>query len=173
MVRHAAARRRAEAELAAARVPAGPIYTPQEALDDPHVKAADFFQRIEYPGMASRHPMLDQPVKLSRTPLEISRRPPTLGEHTDEILAELGYEAAAIAELRARRRVAQGYPYGYHLTLRSARRARLEGWATRLTVAHPSRRGRFATAPQRLCHGSSDLPWLLVLRMALRMVRSL
>jgi crotonobetainyl-CoA:carnitine CoA-transferase CaiB-like acyl-CoA transferase len=40
------------------------------------------------------------PVWLSETPGAIHRRPPTLGEHTDRIMAELGYDAAAIASLR-------------------------------------------------------------------------
>ncbi|MBL8674336.1 MAG: CoA transferase [Rhodospirillales bacterium] len=88
---------------AAARVPAGPIYTPQEALDDRHVKEAGFFREIDYPGLDKPYPVLDQPVRLSRTPMEISRRPPTLGEHTDEILARLGYDEAQIVKLRADR----------------------------------------------------------------------
>ena len=48
-------------------------------------------------------PVLQEPVKLSRTPLTIRRRAPTLGEHTDQILQELGYEPAVIAKLRADR----------------------------------------------------------------------
>jgi len=91
------------AELEANRIPAGPVYTPQQTLDDPHVKAADFFHQMTYPGMAKPAPVLQEPVKLSRTPLTIRRRAPQLGEHTDQILKELGYEAAAIEKFSADR----------------------------------------------------------------------
>jgi crotonobetainyl-CoA:carnitine CoA-transferase CaiB-like acyl-CoA transferase len=48
-------------------------------------------------------PVLKEPVKLSRTPLTIRRRAPKLGEHTDQILQELGYEPAVIQKLRDER----------------------------------------------------------------------
>ena len=58
---------------------------------------------MDYPGAAKPVPILQEPVRLSRTPLSIRRRAPQLGEHTDQILGELGYDAAAIRKLRADR----------------------------------------------------------------------
>ena len=91
------------AELEANRIPAGPIYTPQQALDDPHVQEAGFLHPMDYPGASKPVPVLQEPVKLSRTPLTIRRRAPKLGEHTDQILQELGFDRAAIEKFRADR----------------------------------------------------------------------
>ncbi|MBQ13275.1 MAG: formyl-CoA transferase [Gammaproteobacteria bacterium] len=86
-----------------ARLPAGPVLSPQEVLDDPHIAAKGLFQSIEYPGLDSPAPLMSTPVELSETPGEIRHRPPTLGEHTDQIMAELGYSESEIAELRENR----------------------------------------------------------------------
>jgi crotonobetainyl-CoA:carnitine CoA-transferase CaiB-like acyl-CoA transferase len=83
-----------------ARIPAGPIYTPQQALDCAHINAAEFLQRVDYPGMPKAAPLVQTPVKLSRTPATIRNRAPVLGEHTDTILASLGYNGAEVEELR-------------------------------------------------------------------------
>jgi len=85
------------------RIPAGAVYSPQQALDDHHVNAAGFFHQMTYPGVEKPVPVLQEPVKLSRTPLTIRRRAPRLGEHTDQILQELGYSPAVIEQLRADR----------------------------------------------------------------------
>jgi len=86
--------------LGKAKIPAGPVYRPQQTLDDPHIRAMGFFQPTEFPGMRKPAPIAKVPVWLSGTPGGIRRRAPTLGEHTDQIMGTLGYDAAAIAALR-------------------------------------------------------------------------
>lgn len=88
--------------LEAAGVPAGAVQTPQGALDDPQAAALGIFTEVTYPGMRRPAKVVDLPVRLSRTPGGIRQRPPTVGEHTDEILAELGFDTAAIADLKRR-----------------------------------------------------------------------
>ncbi|MFO1406932.1 MAG: CoA transferase [Steroidobacteraceae bacterium] len=89
------------AELEAAGLPAGPVYTPQQALDDPQVAAMGFLASVaEYPGLARPAPVPDLPVRLSVSGGGITRRPPTIGEDTEALLGELGYDATAIAGLR-------------------------------------------------------------------------
>ncbi len=91
------------AEYAAASVPAGPMHSPQQALDDPHIQAMGFLQGVEYPGVDAPAPIASAPINLSDTPGGIRNRAPLLGEHTDQILDDLGYSAEVIAALRDKR----------------------------------------------------------------------
>ena len=88
-------------ELDGARLPAGPVYSPQQALDHEHVQAMKFMLPVDYPGLPKPAPVADTPVRLSETPGGIRHRAPVLGEHTAEVLGEIGYDEAAIAGLRA------------------------------------------------------------------------
>ncbi|MBF0276210.1 MAG: CoA transferase [SAR324 cluster bacterium] len=98
---------RSSAEVLAAfeeaRLPAGPVLTQQEVLDDPHVRAKGLLKPVDYPGLVSPAPVMDTPVSLSESPGGIRRRAPTLGEHTRQILDELGYSSEEINELHQKR----------------------------------------------------------------------
>ena len=89
------------AALGAAKIPCGPVLSPQQALDHPQTAALGFYQPVDYPGLPKPAPISAVPLRMTVTQGGIRHRAPTLGEHTDEILAELGYDAAAIAALRA------------------------------------------------------------------------
>ncbi len=95
-------RAEAIAKLEAQRVPAGPVNTPREVLEDPVIRAAGALHMVSFPGVAQPVPLTATPVELSRTPPSIRLRPPTCGEHTDEVLQEIGYSPEAIAGLRAK-----------------------------------------------------------------------
>lgn len=96
-------RRRNEllAALDAAKVPCGPINNLDEVFQDPQVQARDMTWTAAHP-LAPALPLVASPMKLSATPARLRRPPPLLGQHSEEVLRELGLDAAEVAALRAR-----------------------------------------------------------------------
>lgn len=90
-------------QLEAAKLPAAPVLSPQDVLEDPHVEALGYLQRVPFPGAPSDVPIIETPFRLSATPGGIHRRAPLLGEHNDEILGEAGYSTEEIEALRVRK----------------------------------------------------------------------
>ena len=91
------------AALETARIPCGEVLTPQQAIDNQHVDAAGFLKAVDFPGLARPAPVATTPVRLSRTPGQVRHRAPLLGEHTVEILGELGFSDEKIQLLKAAR----------------------------------------------------------------------
>ena len=87
-------------KLDAASVPGGPVYTYDQILGDPHIKARDMIVEIDHPRIG-RMKSLGIPVKSTGELLAIREPAPWLGQHTDEVLKEIGYAARDIEALHA------------------------------------------------------------------------
>jgi len=99
------------AALDAAKVPCGPINDLGDVFADPQVLARGMKTTVAHP----HHDALElvaSPMKLSATPVQTHRAPPLLGQHTEEVLAELGLDAEARAALRAQGVLGPALPQG-------------------------------------------------------------
>jgi len=86
-------------KLRAVGVPCGLINSVMQALDEPHTAARRMVETVAHPTIGDLK-MLGVPFKFSDTPAAVRRAPPTLGQHTDEILGEIGMDAAEVQRLR-------------------------------------------------------------------------
>ena len=82
-------------------IASGPIYRMNEVFDDPQVRHLKMAAPLHHPVLGDIA-VVNQPIELSRTPSEIRTATPECGEHTDEIMRELGYTDPQIADLRKR-----------------------------------------------------------------------
>ena len=88
-------------KMNASGVPCGPIYRIDEVFEDEQVKALEIARPLESDSVGTQN-FVRQPINLSRTPSRFVSAAPEAGAHTDDILADLGYDAAAIADFHAR-----------------------------------------------------------------------
>jgi crotonobetainyl-CoA:carnitine CoA-transferase CaiB-like acyl-CoA transferase len=87
--------------LAAHDIPAAPVKSVQEFMDDPAVRHHDMIHEYDHPEVG-RLRVIGQPLVFADTPAGDPGPPPTLGQHTDDVLREIGYDDAGIGDLRAR-----------------------------------------------------------------------
>ena len=92
--------------LLADRVPMAPVNTIDRIVADPHVRARDMLLELEQPGVAEPLAVAGRPIKFASGGGVAPRRAPLFGEHTDAVLAEIGYVGAAVESLRSRSAVA-------------------------------------------------------------------
>jgi formyl-CoA transferase len=88
--------------LNAAGVPCGPIYRMDQVFADPQVKHVQAAAEVEHRKLG-RIRLINQPVKLSRTPAKLAAATPERGEHTDEVLREAGYSDSEISGFKTKK----------------------------------------------------------------------
>ena len=87
-----------------AGIPAGPVHSVDQALNDPHTRARQAIVELEHSAVGLAR-SIATPIKMSGTPIQYRYPPPLLGEHTAAILAELEFSADDIRDLRNQRAI--------------------------------------------------------------------
>ena len=82
-------------------MPSGPVYSLDQTFADPQVKHIGMAASVDHPSRG-RIELVGQPVRFHRTPWRMRSASPEMGEHTEAILADLGYAESDIADLRNR-----------------------------------------------------------------------
>src|SRR5450631_438320 len=82
-------------------IPCGPILSMEELMNEPSLRSTGTIVEVDHP-TRGKYLTVGNPIKLSDSPTDVTRSP-LLGEHTDEVLAELGYAAAELAALRSKK----------------------------------------------------------------------
>ncbi|MFC5587716.1 CaiB/BaiF CoA transferase family protein [Sporosarcina soli] len=101
--------------LDAVGVPCGPIHTIDQVVNHPQVKAREMILEVEHPTVPNLK-IPGFPVKLSDTPASLQKYPPLLGEHTEEILDQLGFSPEQIEELKIKRIIGDPVQKNYSLS---------------------------------------------------------
>lgn len=82
-----------------AGIPNGPINSISEMFNDPHVEAREMIMKVDHPLIEGLQ-LAGSPIKLSKSPVKVRQSPPLYGEHTGEILKEVGYSEEDIKNLK-------------------------------------------------------------------------
>ena len=82
-------------------VPCGPIYRMDEVFADPQVKHMQIRAEVTHPRLG-RIGLINQPIKLSRTPAKLAAATPERGEHTEEVLQEIGFTKIEVDEFKSK-----------------------------------------------------------------------
>jgi formyl-CoA transferase len=84
-------------------IPCGPILSMKELAEEPSLRKTGTVVEVDHP-KRGKYLTVGNPIKLSDSPSDV-KRSPLLGEHTDEVLAELGYNSGQIAEMRSEKAI--------------------------------------------------------------------
>ena len=87
-------------ELLGGKIPFGPVYQIDEIAEDPHFAVRDMIVEVEHPGCATPVTIAGVPIRMTATPGSVRHRAPLLGEHTDQILGDIGCATEEISSFK-------------------------------------------------------------------------